>query len=60
MQGDRLKLTDWKRIIMYVLPKSGSTEAPSRYNTMAKIQERLEQLEKPWHQYILPPGAVAM
>ena len=59
-QGERMLLTDWKKVVMYVLPKTGSTEAPSKYNTMAKIQERLNQLEKPWHEYIMPQGAVAM
>ena len=52
MRGENILLTDWKKVAMYVLPKSGSSEAPSKFNTIAKITERLNQLYKPWHEYI--------
>ena len=62
--GEKLKVTDWKKIIMFVLPKTGSKEAPSSFNTLQKIKDRLEQLDRPWWEYVQSvdevPTAVAM
>ena len=41
-----------KYVIMYVLPSSGCTEAPSRYSTRPLINTRLAQLDKHWSDYI--------
>ena len=47
-----------KNIIMFVLPISGSDEAPLQYATRPHIEERLARLEKSWWEYI--PDVLAM
>ena len=52
MKGEELKAGDLKILIMYILPASGSSDAPSRYTTRPAIEARLAQLEKSWREYI--------
>ena len=44
-------VSDLKNIIMFVLPISGSAEAPSQYTTRPHIEERLARLEMSWWEY---------
>ena len=48
---DDLLATYWKKIIVYVLPKSGGTEASLPYKTIEKIQALPSRLDNPWTEY---------
>ena len=52
MKGRQIKEGDLKTVIMYVLPASGLSDAPSRYTTRPAIEAKLAQLEKTWWKYI--------
>ena len=51
-RGDRLTGADLKTIVMYVLPLTKSTDAPSRYSTKDQCVRRLEELPNPWWTYV--------
>ena len=57
-RGEKLSAADLKTIVMYVLPLSKSTDAPSRYSTKDQCVRRLEELPNPWWTYIeeMAPG----
>ena len=55
LRGEKLGVKDLKAIIMFVIPASGSTEAPSLFNTRHKMMERLSLLEKDWWEYLPEP-----
>ena len=58
IKGEALLASDLKNIIMFVLPLTGSSDAPSQYTTRPMIEERLTRLEKSWWEYI--PDVVAV
>ena len=58
MKGEVLRASDLKNVIMFVLPLTGATEAPSQYTTRPMIEERLARLEKSWWEYI--PDVIAV
>ena len=58
MKGEVLRASDLKNVIMFVLPLTGATEAPSQYTTRPLIEERLARLEKGWWEYI--PDVIAV
>ena len=58
IKGEALRASDLKNVIMFVLPLTGATEAPSQYSTRPMIEERLNRLEKSWWEYI--PDVIAM
>ena len=58
IKGEALRASDLKNVIMFVLPLTGATEAPSQYQTRPMIEERLNRLEKSWWEYI--PDVIAM
>ena len=41
-----------KQVIMYVLPATGYTEAPSQYSARKLINKRLAQLDNNWYEFI--------
>ena len=47
-----LQAKDWKKILNYVLPASGSTQKVSSFTKTADIVDRLKQLEKHWSTYL--------
>ena len=51
-RGEKLSAADLKTIVMYVLPLSKSTDAPSRYSTKEQCVRRLEELPNPWWTYV--------
>ena len=51
-RGEKLSAADLKTIVMYVLPLSKSTDAPSRYSTKDQCLRRLEELPNPWWTYV--------
>ena len=52
-----MKLSGLNYIVMYVLPVSESSNAPSKYATFPLIVTRLATLEKSWWEYI--PDVIA-
>ena len=50
--GEILTAKDMKVVIMFVLPVSRASEAPSRFKNKEQVAERLGNLEKPWWEYI--------
>ena len=51
-RGEKLTAVDLKTIVMYVLPLTKSTDAPSRYSTKDQSVKRLEELPNPWWTYV--------
>ena len=54
LKGEPLNGADLKAVIKYVLPTSGSKEAPSRFTTRRAIEDKLKSLERKWWEYIPP------
>ena len=52
LRGETLTAKEFKAVIMFVLPASGSNDAPSQFSTKKKIEERLSKLDKQWWEYI--------
>ena len=47
-----IKSSDWKKVILFVLPAAGQSDKASGYTKMNDIKKRLNALDKPWFQYI--------
>ena len=57
LRGETLTAKEFKAVIMFILPASGSNDAPSQFSKKKKIEERLSKLDKQWWEYI-PQRAV--
>ena len=51
-RGEKLSAADLKTMVVYVLPLTKATDAPSRYSTKDQCVQRLEELPNPWWTYV--------
>jgi len=53
---EKMLNTDWKALVMYILPVSVSKDPQSSYTTTIAIQERLSTLPQHWSTYVKVPN----